>query len=150
MDIETARLAYRQLADDYARAADRGASKDMRRLFTDDGEIISPRGRFAGSAIDGIPAMLRKRYAATRHEMANQTLVVANGGFSGETYATANHCNAARNGRIPMMVWKLRYRDRLVVRDGLLLLSRRELVVEWTEFREVLPPDALDVPDPAG
>ncbi len=78
LDTQAAALtAYRRIAEIYAHEADRGAGDAMADLFVDDGIIVSPEATLRGrDAIAGVPAMLRKMFAATRHEVLNQTIVL--------------------------------------------------------------------------
>lgn len=144
MDIETARAAYRTLCALYAALADRGSGEEFAALFTDDGIIVSPRGRLGKAEITGVPAYLRRTYATTRHEVMNQTLLQSdNGSFTGETYGMANHLAQPGYGLGALVIWKIRYQDELRAAGDELLLVRRELVIDWTETRDVNPPGTL-------
>jgi hypothetical protein len=139
---DAALTAYRRIAELYAQQADRGAGEAMAALFVEDGVIVSPEATLQGrDAISRIPAMLREMFAATRHEILNQTIVLqGNGEMSGETYCNALHLlHPAGDGPRQVLVWSIRYQDELRHTDGGWHLVRRELALDWKELRPVNP-----------
>jgi hypothetical protein len=132
--------AYRRIAEIYAHEADRGAGNAMAALFVEDGEIVSPDATLQGrDAISRIPAMLREMFAATRHEILNQTIALhGEAAMSGETYCNALHLlHPTGEGPRQVLVWSIRYQDELKAIQGSWYLARRELVLDWKEQRPV-------------
>ena len=139
-DEEPAPDAYRRLAALYAHAADRGTGEEMAVLFTEDGVIVTPEATMQGrGAIGGIPSMLRDMFAATRHEILQQTIVSqGDNAWRGETYCNALHLlQAAGDGGRQVLVWAIRYQDEFRYADGDWRFARRELVRDWKELRAV-------------
>jgi ketosteroid isomerase-like protein len=137
---EAASEAYRRLAALYAQAADRGTAEAMATLFAEDSVIVTPDATLQGSAsISRIPAMLRDMFAATRHEILQQTIVPqGNNAWCGETYCNALHLlRAAGEGPRQVLVWAIRYQDEFRFADGDWRFARRELVLDWKELRTV-------------
>jgi hypothetical protein len=137
---EAASEAYRRLAAHYAHAADRGTGDDMAALFAEDGVVVSPEATLQGrSSISRIPAMLRDMFAATRHEILQQTIVPqGNNAWCGETYCNALHLlRPAGDGPRQVLVWAIRYQDEFKRADGDWRFVRRELALDWKELRPV-------------
>ncbi len=139
-DDDAVRGAYRLMSETYARSADHGPGEAMAAIFAADGQVISPGATLAGrDAISSIPAKLREMFAATRHEVLNQTIVGDgdNRAF-GETYCNAHHLlHETGAGQRQVLVWRIRYQDQLRREHGAWYLVKRELVLDWTETREV-------------
>ena len=134
--------AYRRIAEIYAHAADRGTGEEMADLLTEDAVLVSPDATLRGrEAISRIPAMLRDMFAATRHEILNQTIEFrVDNEILGETYCNASHLLHADGDRPrQVLVWCIRYQDKLCVSDGAWKIAHRELVLDWTEMRTVRP-----------
>jgi hypothetical protein len=90
-----------------------------------------------------IPPMLSKRFRLTQHIVHNQTIAGIEGDQAeGETYCTAYHVYDGENGVAKLIVWHLRYVDRLVRRDGSWRFLSRCLNVDWTETRRINPAHA--------
>jgi ketosteroid isomerase-like protein len=132
--------AYRRIAEIYAHAADRGTGGEMAALFTEDAVLVSPDATLHGrEAISRIPAMLHDMFTATRHEILNQTVEFGGGNeIAGETYCNASHLLHPDGDRPrQVLVWSIRYQDRLCLSDGVWKIAHRELVLDWTEMRTV-------------
>ena len=102
--------------------------------------LVSPDATLHGrEAISRIPAMLRDMFAATRHEILNQTIDFrGDNEISGEAYCNASHLLHPDGDRPrQILVWSIRYQDRLCLRDGAWKIAYRELVLDWTEMRAV-------------
>jgi len=132
--------AYRRIAEIYAHEADRGTGEAIATLFVENAVLVSPDATLSGrDAISRIPAMLRGMFAATRHEIMNQTIEFhGDNELSGETYCNASHLLHA-DGDLPrqVLVWSIRYQDKLCLSDGTWKIAHRELVLDWTEMRTV-------------
>jgi ketosteroid isomerase-like protein len=139
---DAALLAYRRIAEIYAHQADRGTAEAMAALFTEDAVLVSPDATLqGGDAISRIPTMLRDMFAATRHEILNQTIELrGDNEMSGETYCNALHL-LHPDGDQPrqLLGWSIRYQDKLRFTENTWKIARRELVLDWTEMRTVRP-----------
>jgi len=137
---EAAWGAYRRLAALYAHEADRGTGDALAALFAEDAVIVSPEATLQSrTSISRIPAMLRDMFAATRHEIMNQTIVPqGNNAWCGETYCNALHLlHPAGDGPRQVLVWAIRYQDEFKYTKGDWHFVRRELVLDWKELRPV-------------
>lgn len=130
-----------QLAAGYARAIDRNEPDALAVLFMPDAVIEGKGFRIEGiEAIRGIPAMLRQRYLKTLHVLHQQTCVVTGDSAGAETHCTANHVTDLGGGRASNLIWVIRYQDGFTRSGGQWRFARRQLILDWTETREVQIP----------
>lgn len=130
-------VALRRLSERYAYAVDIGDGDMLAALFTPDGVVDAPRGRFEGiEQLRGIPAMVAKRYLKTFHAVLNQVLEPVEGGAEGETYCIARHYFRDPAGRYLCYEMTIRYQDRFARTADGWRLSRRELVIVGTHTYE--------------
>lgn len=124
-------LALRRLADRYAVAVDRGDGEMFAAQFTTGGELLAPRGRFAGrAALAAVPGMMRELYLRTFHAVLTQAAEVAGDRASGETYCLARHFYRDGQGQPLCYEMTIRYQDAFARADGEWLFARRELIVD--------------------
>ncbi|HEY4545025.1 MAG TPA: nuclear transport factor 2 family protein [Pedomonas sp.] len=139
-----AEQAFRRIAAVYARAMDRNEPELLDDILSEDIVVVGP-----GFTMQGLeqarqsPAMLRQMFLMTQHVVHNQTLTVEGDEARGETYCTASHilhpegeAEAEAQGHTAY-VWAIRYQDTLRKQGGAWRLARRELVVDWSEYRPV-------------
>lgn len=130
---------FRGLAEQYAQAVDAGEPERLAALMTDQAVIEGPGFRLEGvDEIRGIPAQLRAYFLGTRHLVFNQTVAVDGDQAQGETYGEAQH--RLRQERPQILVWHLRYRDRFVRHQGRWRFRHRQVLIDWTETRDVSTP----------
>lgn len=129
-----------QLAYLYAKAMDGNLPGILPEIMTKDIEIIGPGFHMTGmEQVLEIPANLGKMFLKTRHLIHNQTVTVDNGEAEGETYCTASHVlpPSGEGGDHQLLVWAIRYQERFR-RDGAQWrFTRRELILDWTETRNI-------------
>lgn len=129
----------KRLVDLYARAIDRSEPNVLREILTEDVVLVGP-----GFAVDGIdeacavPAGLSERFVATRHVVHNQSVTFDDDTAEGETHSTASHVFHSESGEAQVLVWEIRYQDQFRVHDGQWRISRRELLIDWTETRAIV------------
>ena len=137
-----AEQAFCRIAAVYARAMDRNEPELLDDILSEDIVVVGP-----GFTMQGLeqarqsPAMLRQMFLMTQHVVHNQTLTVEGDEARGETYCTASHIlhpegEAEAQGHTAY-VWAIRYQDTLRKQGGAWRLARRELVVDWSEYRPV-------------
>lgn len=125
-------LALRRLAERYAVAADRRDGVLFADQFTEDGELIAPRGHFVGrTALRTVPRVL-DRYVKTFHAVLNQVVEIGADSTEGETYCIARHFFHDKAGRFLCYEMTIRYQDRFRLTADGWLLARRELVTDAT------------------
>lgn len=130
-------VALRRLSERYAYAVDSGDGDMFASLFTPDGVVESPRGKFEGlEQLRGIPAMVAGRYLKTFHAVLNQVLNAVEGGAEGETYCVARHYFRDPAGRYLCYEMTIRYQDRFARTADGWRLARRALVVVGTHTYE--------------
>lgn len=137
------RLALRDLAEAYARCADRIDGAGLAALFMPEGVLrICNRG-------SEVPARVRtgreeiataiaglSRYEKTMHVVANQYLEVDGDVATGETYCVAHHLLGESGEQIDH-VMMIRYLDQYRREPDGWRIAVRELQVDWTEERTV-------------
>jgi hypothetical protein len=141
-DGETAaRRDLRDLAERYARGADRRRPADIAELFLEDGRLVI----FDGDPADGgtktsdmhgreaiANAMTRlSRYRVTTHMLGQQHvdhLDLINGEASAETYCLAHHLSGEPTRD---RVMAIRYLDRFRLDQGTWRFAERCLAVDW-------------------
>ncbi|MBN9061828.1 MAG: hypothetical protein BGP06_14910 [Rhizobiales bacterium 65-9] len=125
------RFALRQTAERYAVAVDRGDGALFAAQFTPDGELVAPRGVFAGrDSLSTVPAMMRGLYEKTFHAVLTQVAEIEGDEATAETYCIARHLY--RDGEQRRMCYEMtiRYQDRFARLGGAWLFARRELIVD--------------------
>ena len=137
------RLALLDVADAYARFADRIDAESLGGLFVEDGvlRILRPRGGVAPVERVGraeiISAIKRlDRYQSTFHLVGNHHYEIDGDEATGEVYCVAHHVQGEpdeRSDHVMMIRYVDRYRREP---DGWRILER-ELHVDWTEERVV-------------
>lgn len=148
-DIEQ---AYRRIACAYAKAADHGPGEAFAAVFAMGGKVVTPRRVVTRDMMPDVPQRLKATYAATRHEVLNQTIDRIDGNrVSGETYCCAHHLSFHGDKPNTALVWLLRYKDEMVLDGSNLLFVSREIIIDWTETRTanapgVVYPDVSTIP----
>jgi ketosteroid isomerase-like protein len=143
------RVALRELAEAYARAADRIDAAGLAALFTPEGVLrvgapgastAPPAERIGREQIEKAIGGL-SRYLKTMHFVGNQYLTVDASGdrATGETYCIAHHISG-ESGSQNDHVMIIRYQDQFVRTADGWQIAVRELVVDWTETRTVTSP----------
>jgi hypothetical protein len=130
----------RRLACRYAQAFDSADGDLLASLFTADGAIEAPGGRFVGSeALRGAPAIVAARYLRTFHAVLNQTMAIDGDRASVLTYGIARHLLAADDGGHFCREMTLRYADDCLRTAAGWRLQRRRLLLDWTQEYPVTP-----------
>lgn len=139
----------RALVDAYAHAVDRRDEAMLAALLTPDAALIRPAsmvgaGEHAALSGIGLPGEILAALAhlrATRHVVAQQVLLGAGAATTvqAETYCTAHHIYARGEEHRDHRMHE-RYRDSFVRQDGRWWISRRELLVDFTEDVPVTVP----------
>lgn len=130
-------VALRQLADLYARGADRKREEDYRRIFTHDAELIGP-----GFAYHGLEEVLKsitalgQMFSKTMHWVHNQTVEIDGDLAWGETCSTVEQrLHSPRDNEL--LCYAVRYQDKWRREHGVWKFTRRELLFDWEEVRPV-------------
>ena len=139
------RFEIRQLAERYARGADRCDGELVASAFLPDGILrIYPEGVREGPA----PRELRgretiseaiaklSRYQVTTHFLGQQFIEFDGSGATGETYCLAHHLYNEGDVRLNY-VMSIRYLDTYDRLDGAWLIAERRLMLDWAETRRV-------------
>jgi ketosteroid isomerase-like protein len=135
------RLALRELSDRYARAVDRRDVESFAELFTYDAELsvhqpaeaVAPsRARRGRGELAEIPRVIG-RYRKTFHFLGNALYEVGDNSATGEVYCVAHHL-IDEPGVLTAHVMLIRYLDDYQRHDdGRWKISRRRVLVDWTE-----------------
>lgn len=134
------RFALRELAEAYARCADRRDGPGLAALFEPDGvlrvEHPPPRRSVELHGRDEIAAAIGQlsRYAATLHLVANHYAAIDGDRATAEVYCLAHHVMPAEQVDHVMVI---RYLDSYARYPDGWRFVRRELAVDWTEERSV-------------
>lgn len=120
-------LALKRLSDRYAQAVDAGDGEQFASLFTPDGVVEAPRGRFAGNeALRGVPPMMRERYLKTFHAVFSPVYDVTGDTASGQLCCLARHYLRDLTGQYLCYEMTVRYHDAYVrTPDGWRIASRK-------------------------
>lgn len=133
--------AIRRLACRYAQAFDTNDGELLAAIFTPDGSIEAPNGRFVGTeGLRGGPAMVAARYLKTFHTVLNQTIDFDGDRATATTYCIARHLLPADGGGHFCREMTIRYADECVRTDAGWLFARRRLLLDWTHEYPVEPP----------
>lgn len=125
-------LALRRVADRYAVAADRRDAEFFAAQFTEDGELIAPRGHFVGrEALSTVPKLL-ERYEKTFHAVLSQVAEISGDNASAETYCIARHFFHDSAGKYLCYEMTIRYQDAFRRIGSDWRFSRRELITDAT------------------
>jgi hypothetical protein len=139
-------LALRELAEAYARAADRVDGPGLAALFMPEGLLrIVRRGsedppaeRHGREEIANAIARL-DRYVKTFHFVGNHYVTVDGDEATGEVYCVAHHLLGDSGSQIDH-VMMIRYQDQYRREPDGWRIAVRELQVDWTEERTVTSP----------
>jgi ketosteroid isomerase-like protein len=138
------RLAIRELVDGYAYCADRRDAAGQMALFTEDTELVvfadrrdpKPTQRFRGRAAL-VPVFDElNSYRATMHFNGQSTTTVDGARAAGVTNCLVHELKVDGTAQ-SLMIAAIRYLDSFVKRDGKWLIRQRQVVVDWTETREL-------------
>jgi hypothetical protein len=146
------RLAIRELAFRYARAADRRDYEAFREIFTPDGRIIGYLGdpetqepiyQMIGHDVICQNMSALEQYETTFHFVGNQLVEIDGDAAKGETYCTAHHVYTEEGVRMSYTMF-VRYQDRFARTDGVWQFSERCLLIDFTQRTPVAdaPPSA--------
>lgn len=132
--------ALRRLAYLYAQAFDGNDGELLAAIFTPDGRIEAPNGRFEGeAALRGAPAIVAGRYLRTFHAVLNQLCEVAGDRAAAVTYGIARHLLPAPGGGFFCREMTLRYVDDCVRTADGWRFARRQLRLDWQHDYAVDP-----------
>ena len=142
MSVTAAEL--RQLAETYARGADRGDGELYASAFHPDATLhvfraadqVNPdRIRRGHDELRGIPGMLG-RYIRTFHMLGQSTYEIGDERATGEVYCIAHHLFDNGDSSVTNHVMYIRYQD-VYEPDGggTWKIRQRGVVVDWTEQR---------------
>jgi len=140
--------AIRRLALLYARAVDRNQPEIFDEIFTEDAsiEILGPLSpgrspvREGRAELKQMPGWAKNAFLGTLHKIHNQLVTVHGDSAEAEVYCTAEHLEKDRGGGATLFTMSIRYLDRLVKHGGHWRFKHRQLVVEWTDVRQVTRP----------
>jgi hypothetical protein len=143
------RLAIRELFDAYAHCADRRDAKGQKALFTADTRFavyMGGEGSDVSYVLDGREALAPvfddlNRYEATTHFNGQSTVTVDGDSATGESYTIAHHVYT-EDGRRKIMIASLRYLDTFSKIEGAWYFAERNLIVDWSETRDLGAPTA--------
>jgi hypothetical protein len=141
------RLAIRELFDAYARCADVRDAEGQKTLFTVDTRFavyMDGPGSEPSYVIEGREALSPvfedlNRYESTMHFNGQSTVTLDGEKGTGDSYTIAHHVYT-ENGVKNMMVAWLRYVDRYVRIEGAWYFAERQLILQWSETRELGAP----------
>ncbi|MHC5348840.1 nuclear transport factor 2 family protein [Metapseudomonas furukawaii] len=124
--------ALYELVCRYAQAVDQRDWTALARLFTSDAVLQGPGFDFQGveAIIAGMSGL--GRFSLTQHHVHNHLADVEELEAQAETYCVANHLYEADTGT-RKLDWGIRYRDRFACIDGLWRITRRELLLDWSQ-----------------
>lgn len=129
------------LAVAYAHAVDTRDAATLATLFAHGARVLVPAGLTApGAAATAVePGELLaplQRWTRTRHVVLQQRIDVDGDTARGECYGEAHHV-AVSDGGARDLVLHLRYHDRFARTGNAWVFTSRQLVVDWSERREV-------------
>jgi hypothetical protein len=143
------RLAIRELIDSYARCADRRDAEGQKALFTADTQFavyMDGPGTEPSYVLEGREALSPvfdelNRYEATMHFNGQSTVILNGDRGTAESYTVAHHVFTEGGKRQIMVAWLL-YLDVFTKIDRSWYFANRELIVEWSETRDLGLPAA--------
>lgn len=132
---------FRDLAERYAFACDRRDADAFAAVFTADGVLEAPRGRFSGhNELRGVIPMMERLYLKTFHAVLGQQVDIGDSEARGETYCIARHYFEKADGDARCYEMTIRYRDGFRREGCAWFFSSRALIVEATHtFAVQLP-----------
>jgi hypothetical protein len=146
---EADRLAIRELFDAYAHCADRRDAEGQKSLFTADTRFavfMDGERSEVSYVLNGREALSPvfddfDRYEATTHFNGQSTVTVVGESATGESYTIAHHV-FTEAGRRKIMIASIRYLDIFAKIEGAWYFAERNLIVDWSETRELGAPTA--------
>jgi len=143
------RLAIRELFDGYAHCADRRDAEGQKALFTTDTRFavyMDGPGTAPSYVLEGREALSPvfddlNRYETTMHFNGQSTVTLEGDKATGESYTIAHHVFTESGKRQIMIAW-LRYLDVFSKLDGAWYFAERDLIVDWSETRDLGAPAA--------
>jgi hypothetical protein len=146
---EADRLAIRELFDAYAHCADRRDAEGQKSLFTVDTRFavfMDGEHSEVSFVINGREALSPvfddlNRYEVTTHFNGQSTVTVVGESATGESYTIAHHVFTDA-GRRKIMIASIRYLDIFAKIEGAWYFAERNLIVDWSETRELGAPAA--------
>jgi hypothetical protein len=76
------------------------------------------------------------KYEVTTHFMGQSTVILEGEHATGETYCIAHHVYESEGRRI-LYIASIRYYDVLTKIDGMWFFAERNLIVDWTDTRQI-------------
>jgi hypothetical protein len=146
---EADRLAIRELFDAYAHCADRRDAEGQKSLFTADTRFavfMDGERSEVSYVLNGREALSPvfddlNRYEATTHFNGQSTVTVVGESATGESYTIAHHVFTDA-GRRKIMIASIRYLDIFAKIEGAWYFAERNLIVDWSETRDLGAPTA--------
>ncbi|HEY3673825.1 MAG TPA: nuclear transport factor 2 family protein [Acidimicrobiia bacterium] len=143
------RLAIRELFDAYTHCADVRDAGGQKALFTSDTRFavhMGGPGTDPTYVLEGRESLSPvfddlSRYDVTMHFNGQSTVTVDGDGATADSYTIAHHV-FTEEGRRRMMVAWLRYLDVFTKIDDAWYIAEREIIVQWSETRELGAPAA--------
>ncbi len=125
------RLAIRDVAYRYAQAVDRRNYRLLAEQLSEDLVLIGPGFHYESRAayLEGVVRI--EYYHRTMHCVHNQLVEVRGQQAAGETYCVAYHFYHQEEQE-RRLVWGIRYQDEYRREEERWLLSRRELLLDWS------------------
>ena len=126
------RLAIEDVLAKHSRGVDRADEAVLKSAYWPDAEVAY--GGFNGPAhqfCELLPASI-KRYAATQHSITNIAIDLRGAQARVETYVTAYHYLAAKEGD-QEMTYIGRYLDRMEKRGDVWKIAHRQVVMDWNQ-----------------
>ena len=130
----------RQLALRYARACDTHDAAEFAAIFTEDGEIISPRHTITGrdQIVSVVPGALKQMYLKTMHIVMNDLAWIDGDTARGETYCLAHHLTPSNQpGKANDYIMSIVYANQFRKVGGRWYFSHRKLNLNWTQSEVV-------------
>jgi uncharacterized protein (TIGR02246 family) len=133
--IEDDKRELRELALRYARACDTHDGAEFAAIFTEDGEIVSPKHTMTGrdQIVAIVPSALKSMYLRTMHMVHNDLVWVEGDTARGETYCTAHHLTKTSDTQASDYIMSIVYDNRFRKVDGRWYFSHRKLNLKWSK-----------------
>lgn len=143
MSLEQDEKELLQLGLRYARACDTHDAAEFAEIFTEDGEIVSPKHTMTGrdQIVAIVPTALKQMYLRTMHLVHNNMVWIDGDTATGETYCIAHHLTSVGGGKATDYVMAITYANQYRKEGGRWRFSHRKLNLNWTETNIVDLPD---------